>query len=62
MKKEKALQDTSSKLTALEDCFKEWSIRLDQSHKDGRTIMSTRSASNLCKDISKLIRVIREDV
>ena len=38
--------------------FEEMSIRLDQSFKDGKTILSTRTASSLYKDLAGLVKEI----
>lgn len=42
------------------DWFKELSIRMDQSSKDGRTIVSTASMSHFLKELGKFAEEVEQ--
>ena len=42
--------------------LEEYSIRLDQSHRDGKFIAGTKTLSNICEDLAKAFKEIEKSI
>lgn len=48
------------KLAKCQRSFEDWALVLTTANRSGKTLMSTKSMAELCKEIADTIKVLRE--